>query len=376
MAAKQLTLSLCGDVMLGRGVDQVLGHPGDPRLAESYVRDARRYVDLAEVVNGPIPAPVDDAWPWGDALEVLGQSAPDVRIVNLETAITRAGAFDPEKGVHYRMHPANIGALTVAAPDVCVLANNHVLDFGADGLLETLDVLASARIRTTGAGCDLAGARRPAVVDLADGPRVLVAAVAAASSGVPSSWAAGQRLPGVDRLARLTAVHADALTARLNAIRRPGDVVVVSVHWGPNWGYPVAPEEEQFAHRLVDGGVDVVLGHSSHHPKRVEVYRDRLVLYGTGDFIDDYEGISGYEEFRDDLRLLFLPTLEVGSGRLTQLRVAVFQARRMRLERASEEDTRCVRDLLRRLDAPAATSIDLADDGLLMLRPRQAAGRA
>ena len=54
---------LSGDVMLGRGVDQILPHPGDPRLRERYVRDARTYVELAEDRNGPIPRPVDFAWP-------------------------------------------------------------------------------------------------------------------------------------------------------------------------------------------------------------------------------------------------------------------------------------------------------------------------
>jgi len=145
---------LCGDVMTGRGVDQILPHPGDPQLRESYIREATGYVALAEAASGPIPRPVGPAWPWGDALEVLGDLAPDVRLINLETSITRSGDFAPGKQVHYRMDPANIGCLTVALPDVCALANNHVLDFGQSGLAETLDTLA-------GAGLPAAGRRRP-----------------------------------------------------------------------------------------------------------------------------------------------------------------------------------------------------------------------
>ena len=72
----------------------------------------------------------------------------------------------------------------------------------------------------------------------------------------------------------------------------------------------------RFAHWLVDGGVDIVHGHSSHHPRPIEVYRDRLILYGCGDFIDDYEGIEGYEQYRDDLVLMYFATLSPATGEL------------------------------------------------------------
>ena len=139
-------LLLGGDVMTGRGVDQILPHPGDPTLHEHSVRDARRYVELASALNGPIPRPVGFSWPWGDALRAIDEEAPDLRLVNLETSVTRNDDYDPGKGVHYRMNPDNVGCLTVARLDVCTLANNHVLDFGIRGLEETLDVLAAAAV--------------------------------------------------------------------------------------------------------------------------------------------------------------------------------------------------------------------------------------
>ncbi len=123
-------LFACGDVMTGRGVDQILPHPGGARLRERYVDDARAYVRLAEQVNGPILRPVSFAWPWGDALSILDAMAPDVRLVNLETAVTRQADFAPGKAVHYRMSPRNLPCVAAARPDVCALANNHVLDFG------------------------------------------------------------------------------------------------------------------------------------------------------------------------------------------------------------------------------------------------------
>ena len=119
--------------MTGRGIDQILPHPGDPALRENVVNDARTYVTLAERANGPIGWPVPYAWPWGDALSVLDEYAPDVRLLNLETAVTTASEFAAGKAVHYRMNPANIECLAVARPDVCVLANNHVSTSGPGG---------------------------------------------------------------------------------------------------------------------------------------------------------------------------------------------------------------------------------------------------
>jgi poly-gamma-glutamate capsule biosynthesis protein CapA/YwtB (metallophosphatase superfamily) len=104
-----------------------------------------------------------------------------------------------------------------------------------------------------------------------------------------------------------------------------------------------------FAHRLIDGGVDLIHGHSSHHPRPVEVYRGRLILYGCGDCIDDYEGIAGYEEFRDDLRLLFFASLAPGSGELEDLRMVPMQSRKMRLQRAGETDSQWLATTLSRI---------------------------
>ena len=94
----------------------------------------------------------------------------------------------------------------------------------------------------------------------------------------------------------LSLTSANKLAERILATRGPGDLVVVSIHWGSNWGYHVPEEQRAFAHALVDANAcDVLHGHSSHHPRAFEVYQERLILYGCGDFITDYEGISGWE---------------------------------------------------------------------------------
>ena len=368
MRGDPVTLFLCGDVMLGRGVDQILPHPGDATLWEQYTPDARFYVELAEAANGPVPRPVGYSWPWGDALEVLDEVGADVRVVNLETSVTRCDDFAVGKAVHYRMHPANLPCLVAARPDVCVLANNHVLDFGRRGLEETLDSLAGAGLRTAGAGRDVDEARRPAVVAVRGGARVLVFSFGMASSGIPRSWAAGEGLAGVDFVAAPSDAAAASIVRRVRQVKRPGDVAVASVHWGSNWGYGIPRGQVRFAHALIDGGVDVVHGHSSHHPRPLELYRGKLILYGCGDFIDDYEGITGYEQFRDDLRLLYFVSVEPDTGSTAGtagVRMAAMQSRRMRLRRASGEDREWLRATLDRVSRGFGVRVGLEADGVL-----------
>lgn len=237
-----ITLFLCGDVMTGRGIDQILPHSVNPVLYESHVRDARDYVALAERVSGPIPRPVDYDYIWGDALDELKRVAPDVRIINLETAVTTHDRPWPQKPINYRMHPANVPALTAAGIDVCVLANNHTLDWMQDGLLETLDALTGAGMRFAGAGRTAGEASAPAIVDLGSKGRVVVFGLGHPSAGVFREWNAEADRPGVHvahgRFGNTTA----KLQETIASIRKPGDVVVVSIHWGGNWGYTVPRE--------------------------------------------------------------------------------------------------------------------------------------
>ncbi len=364
-----LRLFLCGDVMLGRGVDQILPSPSAPDLYEPYIHDARDYVALAERMNGAIPRPVDYAYVWGDALSELAAQAPDLRLVNLEASITTCSRPWPGKGIHYRMHPANMPCLTAAGVDCCVLANNHVLDWGYDGLRETLATLRAAGIATAGAGEDLAAARRPAVFGLPGGGHLLVFACADASSGVPTAWAATATRSGIDLLPDLSSVTAERIAARVAEYKRPGDVALVSIHWGGNWGHEVPPAHREFAHALIDhAGIDLIHGHSSHHPRPIEVYRDHLILYGCGDFLNDYEGIRGYEAFRGDLVLMYFPRLSRRDGRLLALEMTPLQLRRLRLQRAAPDDARWLAELSSRIGAAFGTRVILRSDGRLAMQ--------
>ncbi len=255
------------------------------------------------------------------------------------------------------MHPANVACLTAARIDVCVLANNHVLDYGRLGLIETLNALTRAGLKTAGAGRTLAEAEKPAIAPLASGSRVVVGAAAMESSGVPSSWTATDDRPGIAMLPDLSRRTADALAGRIRA--QENDIAIASIHWGSNWGYGVPAEHVEFAHRLIDAGVDIVHGHSSHHPRPVEVYRKRLVLYGCGDLIHDYEGIGGYEAYRNDLAVMYFATMD-GIGELRGLAMTPMHIHKFRLNTASADDVRWMRDSLGRACATFGSRVECA----------------
>jgi poly-gamma-glutamate synthesis protein (capsule biosynthesis protein) len=274
---------------------------------------------------------------WADVAGELGRA--DVRSVNLETAVTTSDDAWPGKGVHYRMHPGNVGCLIAARIDCCVLANNHVLDWGYAGLAETLDTLRRSGIATAGAGLTSAEAAAPAVIEVGDGARVAVFAFGCESSGIPRAWAAAPDRPGVALLPDLSAGAVEEIAVRVRHVKTRGTIAVASLHWGSNWGYAVPQSHRAFAHRLVDeAGVDVVYGHSSHHPRPFEIHGGQPIFYGCGDLVDDYEGIGGYEEFRAELGLLYRPTLDAGTGRLVRCTLAPTRVRRFRVRRASADD--------------------------------------
>jgi poly-gamma-glutamate synthesis protein (capsule biosynthesis protein) len=339
----------------------VLAHPSDPTLYEDYVRDAREYVRLAEAENGPIPRGADPGYIWGEALEELEQADPAARIINLETAVTTSDDYWKGKGINYRMHPANVPVIQAARPDVCVLANNHVLDYGYTGLQETIDTLHRAGLKTAGAGPNLAEAARPAAVDFRDGTSLAVFAFGLPTSGIPPPWAATSERPGVHYLADLSSATTAAVCGQIDRARRPGRILVVSIHWGGNWGYDVPREHLDFAHALIAAGASIVHGHSSHHVRPIEVHRGGLILYGCGDFLTDYEGIGQRPGFRDDLVVMYFPGVDGSRGALTSLQLVPLQIRRFRLERPSADDGRWLRDTLDRISKPFGTRVGGGD---------------
>jgi poly-gamma-glutamate synthesis protein (capsule biosynthesis protein) len=161
----------------------------------------------------------------------------------------------------------------------------------------------------------------------------------------------------------------ERITRVVRATRLAGDLVVVSIHWGSNWGYGVPREQQQLAHRLIDeAGVDLVHGHSSHHPRPIEVYRGKLILHGCGDFLNDYEGIGGNELFRPELAVIYLPELDPASGRLLRLTLLPTRMRRFRVNRASAEEAGWLQQMLNREGRAFGTRVESNAGGALALR--------
>ena len=364
---ESLTLFLCGDVMTGRGIDQVLPHSVNPRIYESYVKDARDYVRLAERKNGDIPKPVNYTYIWGDALKVWRQMDPDAKIINLETSVTTHHEPWPDKEVQYRMHPLNIPVLNAPGPIICSLANNHTLDWGRAGLLETMESLRRANIQFAGAGLNLQSARKPVMLKTTTG-RVVFLAYGSETSGIPKAWEATAQMPGLNLLPDLSSRTVQAVADQVKETSMAGDVVVFSVHWGSNWGYEVPAYQQNFAHELIDkAGVDLVFGHSSHHPRGVEVYKNKLIIYGAGDFINDYEGIGGHEVYRGDLSLMYFPEIDPVTGNLRALTMVPMQIKRFRLNHASEKDAAWLANVMHNESIKFGAGVKLEDSYLKLV---------
>lgn len=267
---KRITLAFGGDVMLGRLVNQVILQQG-PR------------------------------YPWGDVLPLLQEA--DLALVNLECTIAESGElFVPPRVFYFRAHPKAIEVLTLAGVDYVTLANNHALDFQAPALLETIRHLDEHGIAHAGAGNSLAEASRPAMLEAG---RIKVGVVAFADHF--REYQATEETPGTNVISISTEEQDfGRVKESLQAAREAGtDLVVFSIHWGPNMRQVPSREFVAFAHAVMDAGADIFHGHSAHLFQGIEIYRGKPILYDTGDLIDDYYVDP---ELRNDQQLLFFLT--------------------------------------------------------------------
>ncbi|MGZ3670550.1 MAG: CapA family protein [Bdellovibrionota bacterium] len=361
----EIKIFLCGDVMTGRGIDQILPHPSSAKIYEPYLKDARDYVRLAEETSGAIPYPVSASYVWGEALEEFARMQPDLKIINLETAVTTLGKPYP-KGINYRMHPENIGCLTTAGIDGCALANNHVLDWGREGLEETLDTLKRTGLKFAGAGKDRAAAEAPAIFPIPGKGRVLLFSLGFANSGIPPDWAATEQESGIAFLPDLGEASIQKVERAVRNFRAADDLVILSLHWGDNWGHEVSTAERDFAHAMIDrAGVDLIHGHSSHHPKGIEVYGRKPIFYGCGDFLNDYEGIGGHEQFRGELGLMYFVTFNASDRTLVRISLVPTHIRKLQIRRASRFDAHWLQEVLWRESRNFGTAVEIDDAHVL-----------
>lgn len=318
-----MRIALAGDVMLGRGVDDsVIRNPASP------------------------PAAI-----WGDVLPVM--LAADYRLINLECVISARGRpWHPlTKVFHFRAHPRAIEFLQAAKIDCVTLANNHVLDYGAEAMLDCLTLLDQSGIGRCGAGSNLKEASAPVWLRSPQG-RLAVVAV---TDNEPD-WEAGSETPGVHFIAYDRHGLRDPYRSRLLEVlaqaRRQADFVIVSAHVGPNWGAPSAAMRT-LAQEIVLLGADCYWGHSNHTPQGIELFHGRVILYSTGDFIDDY---AVDPEERNDLSFLF--TVDVEQGRATQVRLYPVQIEDFCIRLAQGEEAALVSGRIRAKCAVFGTVIE------------------
>ncbi len=313
-----VTLAMTGDVMLGRAVDETL-----ERL-------------------GP-------AHPWGDLLPLLNEA--DLTIVNLECVIARGG--EPwsrwPKAFHFRADPVAVRALQLAGIDCVTLANNHVLDYEEEALLEMLDLLKQAGIAFAGAGRNLEAARRPAILD-APGLRI---GIIAFTDNEPD-WAAQSGVPGTNYIPiTLDEPAFGPVRESIAQARASGaDLVVFTIHWGPNKVQRPSRLFRRFARAVIDAGAGLFFGHSAHIFQGIELYKGRPIIYDAGDFVDDYVVDA---ELRNDWGLLF--RLEVDGSSVRRIELIPTAIRHRQVNRATEPERAAIAERIEGLSAELGTTI-------------------
>lgn len=208
-----------------------------------------------------------------------------IAFVNLEGPISDLGKKLGWKEYTFRSRLALASGLASAGIDVVSLANNHAMDCGSPALLDTIARLDEAGINHAGGGADSAAARAPALLMAPAG----TVAVFAFTDKHAAGFAAGADKPGV-----ATVSDAKRLLAAVAEADKKVDFVIVSFHWGSEYTPRAAGYQRALAHRVIDAGADLILGHHPHVIQGLEVYRDKLIAYSLGDFVfDHYKRATG-----------------------------------------------------------------------------------
>ncbi len=249
MDNQKLVIGLAGDVMIGRGVDYVLSRKGYPYI-------------------------------WGDVLPALRST--DLNIVNLETTLTNSNnkVF---KTFNFKATPDKIKSLREACITIVNLANNHILDFSQEGLAETIQTLNASGIKFVGAGKNDREASKPVLLHKNN----ISIGILGFTDNEPG-WKAGALSSGVNYINISNKSDRNQALLSIDRLRKETDIVIVSIHWGPNM--KEAPDKHfiDFAHEMTHHGADIIHGHSAHNFQGIEVYDQKLIFYDTGDFVDDY----------------------------------------------------------------------------------------
>jgi poly-gamma-glutamate capsule biosynthesis protein CapA/YwtB (metallophosphatase superfamily) len=311
-----LTIGFAGDVMLGRTLDKIISQRGYD-------------------------------FPWGNVLGLMKNT--DMNIINLETTLTNSRK-QVYKTFNFKASPDKVQSLVNANITVANLANNHIMDFDREGLLETIEMLDNAGIKHVGAGRDSVLATAPVRITKKN---IRIGVLGLTDN--EADWKASTE-PGTyyinmdDKIDQVNVLHA------IRKLREETDILIVSIHWGPNMREQPTEEFINFAHAMADHGAQIIHGHSAHIFQGIDNYNNKLILYDTGDFVDDYAVNS---DLRNDLSAFFIVTVnKFGVVNVKLLPVRIFQ---YQVNQATGEDYDWILKRIKHLSSAFDTSID--DEG-------------
>ncbi|GAB4236378.1 MAG: CapA family protein [Chlamydiales bacterium] len=314
----QITIALMGDVMLGRLVGEALAKGKS------------------------------DVFPWGDFLPLL--QSVDFRLLNLENALTLSEKKVP-KVFNFKTIPEHVAVLKSASIDVVNLANNHILDYGEEGLIDTLETLDKAGIEHVGAGVSFNEAAKGIICE----KKGIKIGILGCTDNEPT-WLAKEKKPGTHYI-RVGDIS--SLETIIPTLKSMVDLLILSIHWGPNMKLRPDSTFRKFAKQLIDLGVDIIHGHSAHVFQGIEIYKNKLILYDTGDFIDDYSIDS---ELRNDLSFLYL--IDVMDSEIQTLRLIPNKIQGFRANRAGRLASEFAIDRMITLSKELGTSFDISQGEL------------
>lgn len=315
-----IAIGLAGDVMLGRLVNEQIKNT-------SY------------------------AYPWGNILPEL--KSKDFILINLETTLTGSTALIP-KVFNFKADPAVVKTLEIGNIHVVNLANNHSLDFGIEGLEETITTLDSAKIAHVGAGKNAREAQKP-TISTRNGVRI---GILGYTDNEPT-WKATNTKPGTNYISILN--PSEPIFESIRDLKSKVDICIFTIHWGPNMKEFPSPEFINFAHRVIDAGADIFHGHSAHVVQGIQKYKDSIIIYDSGDFVDDYAVDSG---LRNDLSFLF--TVEIEKNQLKRLILLPVKISNMQVNKAEGADAQTIIDLMKKRSVPFGTQFERAQDVLVL----------
>jgi poly-gamma-glutamate synthesis protein (capsule biosynthesis protein) len=200
---------------------------------------------------------------------------------NLEAPITDRGLAATGKPYAFRVLPEHAVCLNDLKLDVCTLANNHIMDYETEGLIDTMKYLDRLGISRTGAGLTIADSRKPALLRFG----ATEICILAYNERPPSEFSA------TDHQAGSNPMNMEYISEDIETYKSASNIVIVSLHWGIEQTIIPQPYQQKLAHKIIDFGADAIVGHHPHWPQGIELYKNRPIIYSLGNFINGYSNL-------------------------------------------------------------------------------------